>query len=79
MTLDLYLEEEMTIEEIRKQVREIKKMSGDPEVAHAREDSLMSDFIRFVANGGPGISDEVAKMARKVLTVKEINFQRYYA
>lgn len=66
----------MTLEEIQERIDEITAMRGDCEMAHGREDDLYVAFIEHVANSG---DEQLAAMARLVLTAEKIDFTRWYA
>lgn len=73
----------MLIENIRKRVQDIATMAmlGDYEAAHAREDSLYHDFIKYVeicVEEGKWDPDMKQKVAA-VLGTKHIDFQRWCA
>ena len=65
----------MTEPEALKRVQEINDMSYDDESAHANEDRLHQDFIEFVAKR----KDCLGKIARIVLSTKDIRFARWCA
>ena len=67
----------MTKELIESALEEIRKAaSGDYEAAHGWEDRLFLEFIEHVAESGP---EDLAEMARLVLTSGEIEFARHCA
>ena len=66
----------MTLVEIEKMIQHIDDMSASDEYAHAKEDELYTEFVKFVA----GYPDEkLAEMARAVLQTKKMNFCRWCA
>ena len=65
----------MTKKEIRTAVQEIKGTARDPERAHVREDELYESFITYVAKR----DDQLGEKARLVLSVSEIEFERWCA
>lgn len=65
----------MTTEEIEAKIEGIRTGAGDYEVAHAMEDELQRDFIRYVATLGIPISSK----AKLVLSTDKIDFPRYCA
>ena len=65
----------MTKKEIRTAVQEIKGTAHDPERAHVREDKLYESFITYVAMR----DDQLGEKARLVLSVSEIEFERWCA
>ena len=66
----------MTLFEIEERVETIGKIQDDYEAAHEKEDSLMRDFIEYVAQNG---DCHMATLARAVLKVEELDFPRYCA
>lgn len=66
----------MTEEEILDAVEKIRASSGDSEEAHGLEDCLLFRFIHHVATVGP---PELAALARQVLGVEAIKYDRWYA
>lgn len=65
----------MTEEKINNLIQTIKDSAHDEEAAHGLEDALYEVFIDFVAKR----DDELGKLARLVLTTKDIDFQRLRA
>lgn len=43
--------ENVNQEEVRSRVKDIEKLVGDPEAAHAAEDGLYVDVLRAIASG----------------------------
>lgn len=66
----------MRIVEICERVDAIRKAAHDPESAHGLEDSLLADFVRYVAGGG---ADELQEKARLVMSTALIDFPRWCA
>lgn len=64
----------MTIEEIKRRVAAIENAQGDPNIAHDLEDSLLKDFVRYVARSGSPIFSE---MAKEILKANELDFPRW--
>jgi len=64
----------MNIKDIKKAIKSIED-SNDPEVKHGIEDNLYIDFIKHVADSG----GELADLAKEVLKVDEMQFDRWYA
>lgn len=65
----------MTTEEIQNRIEHIKEIAGDNEEAHVEQDNLMRDFIRYVAT----FESPIATKAKLVLTVGDIEFERWFA
>lgn len=66
----------MTLDKVTNAVCRIEEIKDDYEAAHAAEDKLRSDFIRYVAESGP---EELSNMAREILKTDEIEFPRHCA
>lgn len=66
----------MTVEEINKRIAEIKSFKSDDERAHDMEDSLRSDFIDYIAEGGV---EDLQEKAKLVASTAEISFCRWTA
>ncbi len=66
----------MTLDEIKKKVKEIDETKYDNEVAHNLEDDLYEEFIKHIAKTG---NNEQREMARAVLKTKQIEFERWMA
>lgn len=66
----------MDLEMIKERVANIKAFAEDPEKAHALEDDLYKDFVRFIVLSG---SPAQRAMARAVLETQQIKFSRWYA
>lgn len=65
----------MKVEYIRRKLKEIKNLQGDPEYQHGAEDGLMHDVLKAIANGAKNSKE----LAKEVLKSKEIEFPRWYA
>ena len=65
----------MTKKEVIAKIQEIKNISGDDEVAHAKEDILYKTFIEFVSKR----NDKLGEIARILLSTKDIDFSRWCA
>ena len=65
----------MDVAYIANEVRRIAASRGDYEVAHSMEDSLMTEFIEYVAS--QTVDASLAEMAREVLKTRDIDFARY--
>lgn len=65
----------MTIEELKTRIEEIRRMSGDDEFAHSREDSLRHDVLTAIAEGATNAAD----LAKEVLKTSDIDFSRWCA
>ena len=63
----------MTCKQIQNAIDAIRLVA---EVAHSKEDILMEDFIRYIANGG---KKDLRKKAQIILKSTEIDFPRYCA
>lgn len=63
----------MTVEEIKARVGKIDRYKCDDESAHALEDELYLDFIKWVAAKG-GV--KASTKAKEVLKASEIKFSR---
>lgn len=66
----------MTIEDIQKRLEEIRVRASDPERAHSLQDALYRDFVKNLSESADWYLSERAKM---VLTVEEIEFERWCA
>ena len=65
----------MTLIEAMERVKAIQSASGDDEIAHGMEDTLYTDFIRYIAS----TNGEHAEIARELLKTEEIDFARWCA
>lgn len=70
--------EKLTTEIATQRVADIKEVSGDDEVAHAKEDSLRDWFIKCLALGLYDI-EEARVVAEIVQSTNDINFYRWCA
>lgn len=73
----------MKLQEIEERVELIKKQSVDgeltgPDIAHVAQDKLYEDFIEYVRTSSLPNS-HLRKKAELVLSVKDIEFERYYS
>ena len=67
----------MNIADAQKAVDEIRSVSGDPEIAHIKEDDLYRAALTAIAEG---MSAEHARaLAHTVLTTSDIEFPRWHA
>jgi hypothetical protein len=66
----------MTLQEIQKRLTDIRNVSEDDEVAHGREDALLWDFIKELADGE---CEQPVECANELLKSLEINFSRWFA
>jgi hypothetical protein len=66
----------MTIDDIRKAVKHIEGVSGDPEAAHSKEDDLYHAFVKHIAKSEMG---NFSIMAKEVLKTEKIKFSRWCA
>jgi len=67
----------MKIEEIQGRLDEIADIRADDEVAHSTEDSLLKEFIEYVAKS-PNDS-QLSDKAKMVLSTFDIEFNRWCA
>jgi hypothetical protein len=65
----------MNKEEILGAISDIRYNANDDEKAHSLEDQLREWFIQDIANS----KNELAELARLVLSTNDIDFQRWYA
>ena len=67
----------MTLDEIKKNVENIKTLSndGDDEIAHKLEDELYVAFVEHVAKSDLG---NISIMAKEIIKTKYFNFSRWY-
>ena len=65
----------MNMKDIENQVEMIRLAAGDDEIAHTLEDSLMVEFIEYVAT----LKLPIGIKARKVLETRRIDFARWCA
>lgn len=69
----------MTVKTIRRRVREIEAIApGDFEAAHAKEDQLFEDLLRFLAFGQYDPA-QARELCFEALRAKTINFRRVCA
>lgn len=69
----------MTIEEITKRIEQIKELGAhDDESAHAREDDLREDFLRYV-KAAANSDAEIPEKAALVLSTNDLRFSRWCA
>jgi hypothetical protein len=68
----------MTYELIVRKLSHIKETSGDDESAHAQEDELYLEFIKYISTT-PDVLDHVREKAALVLTSRQIEFERWCA
>jgi DNA-binding FrmR family transcriptional regulator len=67
----------MTIGEIEERLHRIQgHLHGDDEMQHIEEDQLYQDFVMYVAATR---NDELADMARLILTSLNMRFSRWHA
>jgi len=65
---------QMSVDEVKARVEEIRNRLPDNEVAHILEDRLYKDILECVAAG-----QDMPEQARIALQVKGIHFARWYA
>lgn len=66
----------MTVENVRKAVARIKRLSDDDEAAHGAEDELHQSVLRAIAQG---YCDDPAACAASALMTLDIDFERWCA
>lgn len=66
----------MTLDDVRKRVAEIDAMSGDDEAAHAAEDQLHEDVLRYIARANGAA---IGRLAAEALKTRDIDFMRWCA
>ena len=66
----------MTLDDVRKRVDEIRRVSWDDEVAHSREGDLHIDVLRAIADGA---AEDPKAMAKLALETCDIDFARWCA
>lgn len=69
----------MTVEELRARVEDIRKVGEDDmdsEEAHAMEDNMRADLLRYIAASAP---EPFAELARVALETDAIEFERWCA
>lgn len=65
----------MTVEDVRREINEIIKQTGDDESQHDDEDSLHRAVLRAIADGAPN----AAELATEALKTLDLNFCRWCA
>jgi hypothetical protein len=65
----------MNTSDIALRLADIAASAGDDEGAHCMQDELYEDFIAHVAT----LESDLGICARLVLTVRDIEFERWYA
>lgn len=65
----------MTVEDIRAEITEIIKRTGDDESQHGREDDLHHAVLLAIAEGAPN----AAELAREALKTLDLDFSRWFA
>lgn len=68
----------MTTKVIQQRINAIREMAGDDESAHAAEDSLYLEFIKYVASLG-GVYSDLANKAKLLHQTQNIKFARWCA
>ena len=71
----------MTLAEVHKRVAEIKGLVGDPEAAHAEEDDLYCDVLKWLAHEHilTGDTRLAADIAFAALQTQQLKFPRWCA
>lgn len=67
----------MTVENITERIQEIVELQGDPESAHAYEDMLYYDFVKYISENEE--FKELSEKAKLILTVEMLDYPRWYA
>lgn len=65
----------MNLQEIKDRVKYIQSVSYDDEKAHAEEDALREDFIKYLAER----KDRVGQKAKEILKTSSMLFRRWCA
>lgn len=65
----------MNVQDIEKEVDEIRKVAGDYEAAHGMEDELWKRTLRAIARG----AEDPAALASAALVTTTLDFPRYGA
>lgn len=65
----------MTVEDVRKTVKDIEAMKSDDEMAHAAEDSLYVNVLEAIRDGAKNHRE----LAREALRANDIRFARWCA
>jgi hypothetical protein len=65
----------MTVDDVKKELEEIKRSAGDNEAAHQLEDWLFVCVLRAIASG----AEDASGLATEALKAGEIEFVRWYA
>jgi len=66
----------VTPEHVKERFEEIRKLSGDPEMAHSREDDLYLDILTAIRDGT--IIDAV-RCCEEALKTHDLSFPRWCA
>ena len=66
----------MTVDDVQKRLAVIQTLKGDPEAAHAEEDALWLDVLKWIADNGAEPQKSVCELA---ITSCRIRFSRWYA
>jgi hypothetical protein len=65
----------ITLESVRRRLKEIRAAAGDDERAHSMEDALYRDVLQAIAKG----HIDGSRLARLALNARRINFARWCA
>lgn len=65
-----------TLEDVKERVAAIKEEADDPEGAHASEDGLHQDVLKFIAKGK---CSDPAALAQEALKTLKLRFPRWCA
>lgn len=63
----------------RARVTEVAVAAHDPEKAHALEDELLRDFLRTLVDPDVGVLDAPWRIARALLHLDSIEYDRWHA
>lgn len=74
----MHVDVKLTMEEIEIRLEQIRRASGDYELAHILEDRLRDDVLSAISSGGIDGAD-VRLAASAVLTSADVEFPRYCA
>lgn len=66
----------MIPDDVHAKVEAIRRVAGDPEIAHQEEDRLLASVLHAIAEGN---AVDPAQCARAALRTHDIAFARWYA
>lgn len=64
----------ITLEEIKKRLKEIKRLRHDDEEAHIRQDDLYLDVLTAIASG----AENAKQLAAEAIKAEDIEFDRWH-